>query len=376
MSLPREDVDPNGLQEFSVVFTDRAVNHMSQKFVDAMQEFYGLLRDTYNADAAVVVPGSGSFGMESVARQFMEGQPTLVVRDGFFSYRWSQIIEMGKLTDHEVVSAVATDDSATPGFAPPAVDQVIDAIKKQGSKVVAAAHVETASGIVLTDEYIKALADAVHEQDGLFVLDCIASGALWVDMKELGVDVLISAPQKGWSGWPGMGYVMLNERALARLEETESSSFSMDLKKWHTVSETYRAGKHMYHATMPTDAMLHNLDVMREAKERGLDKIMRQQVELGERVRVGLAERGYKSVAAEGWEAPSVVVVYTDDPQEQSGAKFKAGDLQVASGVPLQVGEPEGFSTFRVGLFGLDKWDDVEGTVQRLFDGIDKARKA
>ena len=374
MTLPRPDIDPDGLLEYSVVFTDLSLNHMSKRFVGVMQQLNEVLKSTYTADAVAVVPGGGTYGMEAVARQLATGRRALVVRNGFFSYRWSQIFEMGGTTeDVTVLTARPTADTSPSPWAPPPAEEVAAAIKEHNPQIVFAAHVETSAGIVLPDDYLRTVAQATHEAGGLFVLDCIASGALWVDMKDVGVDVLITAPQKGWSGSPGAAYVMVNEEAREAIHATTSTSFSADLKKWLSISEGYVEGKHAYHATMPTDTLAHNLEVMLEGTQRGLPALREAQVELGARVRALLAERGFTSVAEEGYAAPTVVVVHTDDPGLKSGAKFTEVGLQVAGGVPLMCGEPEDWSTFRLGLFGLDKLGDVDGTVSRLAEGLDRA---
>ncbi len=374
MTLPRPEIDPDGLLEYSVVFTDLALNHMSKRFIGVMQRTIEVLTTTYGADAAAIVPGGGTYGMEAIARQLATGARCLVVRNGFFSYRWSQIFETGGITDDvTVLTAGPTTDSATAQWAPPPVEDLVAAIDAQRPALVFAAHVETASGIVLPEDYLRALADATHAAGGLFVLDCIASGALWVDMRTTGVDVLITAPQKGWSGTPGTAYVMVNEAARAAINESTGTSFSLDLKKWLAISEGYVAGRHAYHATMPTDTIAHNLEAMLEAQERGLAELRAAQVELGARVRALLADRGFVSVAAPEFAAPTVVVVHADDPGLATGARFIQAGLQVAGGVPLMCGEPSTWSTFRLGLFGLDKLADVDGTVERLAVGLDKA---
>lgn len=371
MDLPRPEIDPDGLLEYSVVFTDRSLNHMSQRFVGVMREGIEILTSTYAADTVAFVPGGGSYAMEAVARQLMTGKRVLVVRNGFFSYRWSQILEQGGITDTVTVCrARPVADTAQAAWTPPPVDEVVETIRRERPDVVCAAHVETASGILLTDDYVRALADAAHEVGGLFVLDCIASGALWVDMRELDVDVLVSAPQKGWSGTPCTGYVLLRSTAREAVEQTTSSSFSADLRRWLGITEGYAAGTAGYHATMPTDGIAHNVAVMRETVHTGLDKLRAAQVELGSRVRELLADKGFPSVAAPDFAAPSVVVVHTDDPELRTGAAFKPVGLQVAAGVPLMCGEPESWSTFRLGLFGLDKLTDVDGAVDRLGEGL------
>jgi aspartate aminotransferase-like enzyme len=373
MKLPRPDLDPDGLLEYSVVFTDRSLNHMSQRIVGVMQDLIDVLRTTYHAHTVAVVPGGGSYAMEAVARQFATGKRCLVVRNGLFSYRWSQILDAGNIADDVTVcKARPVDDSPQAAWAPAPVDEVVAAIREQRPEVVFAPHVETAAGIVLPDDYIRAVAAAVHEVGGLFVLDCVASGALWVDMTALGVDVLVSAPQKGWSGTPCAGYVILGEAGRAAVTSTTSSSFAMDLGKWLMVTESYTEGKTPYHATLPTDSLAHNAAIMVETRDRGLDALRAAQEDLGRRVRALLAERGLPSVAADGFAAASVVVVHTDNPELRTGAAFKSAGVQVAAGVPLMCDEPEGWSTFRIGLFGLDKLGDVDGTVERLEAALDK----
>ena len=367
VDLPRRDVDPDGLLEYSVVFTDRSLNHMSKRFVGVMQDIVDVLRTTYGAETVAVVPGGGTYAMEAVARQLATGRRCLVVRNGLFSYRWSQIFEAGSVSSETTVcSARPVSDERHAPWVPAPVDEVVEAIERVRPEVVFAAHVETAAGMVLPDDYVRAVAAAAHGVGGLFVLDCIASGALWVDMTALGVDVLLSAPQKGWSGSPCAGYVMLGEAGRASVMATTSTSFAVDLKKWLTITEAYLQGQTPYHATMPTDTLAHDAALMLETRAAGLSDLRQAQISLGTRVRALLAERGFPSVAADGFAAPSVVVAYTDDPEIRTGAKFKQRGVQVAAGVPLMCGEGDDFSTFRVGLFGLDKLTDVDGTVERL----------
>ena len=366
-------VDPDGLLEYSVVYTDRALNHMSKKFQGVMRDIASVLKDAYQARSAIVVPGSGSFGMESVARQFATGKPVLVIRNGWFSFRWTQIFEMGGIAASvSVMKARLQGSGRQQPFAPAPIAEVVAAIRKDKPAVVFAPHVETAAGMVLPDDYLKAVADAVHEVGGLFVLDCIASGALWVDMKATGVDVLISAPQKGWSGSPCCAFVMLSERARTAIDATTSSSFAMDLKKWLSVMETYENGAHVYHTTMPTDALAKTRDVMVETRALGFEKLRAAQIELGRKVRALLVRRGLPSVAAEGFQAAGVVVSYTDDDGLHSGKAFLAEGLQSASGVPLQCDEPADFKTFRLGLFGLEKLQHVDRTVANLEAALDR----
>ena len=366
-------VDPDGLQEFSVVFTDRSLNHMSAKFQTVMRDISAMLKEVYAADAVAVVPGGGTFGMEAVARQFGTGKRVLIVRNGWFSFRWSQIFDMGGFAaETEVVMARQEGTGARAPYAPPPVGEVVDAIRRMRPEVVFAPHVETSAGIILPDAYISALAHAAHEVGALLVLDCIASGCVWVDMAATGVDVLISAPQKGWSASPAAGLVMLSARAEARLAETTSNSFALDLKKWRAIMAAYEGGGHAYHATMPTDALTLFRDTMLETRTYGFSRLKEAQWKLGEGVRGMLAAKQVASVAAEGFGAPGVVVSYTDDPEIQNGKKFTAEGMQIAAGVPLQVGEGPEFRTFRLGLFGLDKLYDVPGTLGRLQAVVDR----
>ena len=367
-------IDPDGLLEFSVVYTDRALNHMSKKFQGVMKDLSSLLKEVYHADAAVFVPGSGSFGMEAVARQFADGQKVLVIRNGFFSFRWSQILEMGKLTapaNITVLKARRTGDGAQAPWVPAPIDEVVATIAREKPAVVFAPHVETASGMMLPDDYMRQVAEATHAAGGLFVLDCIASGAMWVDMKAIGVDVLVSAQQKGWSSSPAGAMVCLSERALKVMEGTTSTSFAADLKKWHQIMQAYENGGHAYHATLPTTALVELRDAMQETRDRGFATVREQQMALGQKVRALLTSRGMPSVAAEGFQAPGVVVSYTTDPDIQSGKAFIAQGLQTAAGVPLMCDEPSDFRTFRLGLFGLDKWADVDRSVGQLSKALD-----
>ena len=366
-------VDPEGLEEFSVVFTDRSLNSMSVAFQQVMKDISSMLKDVYQADAVAIVPGGGTFGMEAVARQFAKGADVLVVRNGWFSYRWSQIFETGGLTANTtVLQARQTGNSSPSPFAPAPIAEVVEAIHEQKPDVVFAPHVETSAGVILPDEYIAQMAEAAHAVGALMVLDCIASGCAWIDMRALGVDVLISAPQKGWSASPSAGLVMMSSRAEARLAETQSDSFAIDLGKWYNIMKAYENGGHAYHATMPTDALRAFRDTMLETRDYGFDRLKEAQWRLGDAVRDMLAKKGVVSVAAPGYGAPGVVVSYTSDPDVQNGKKFMAHGMQIAAGVPLQCDEPADFRTFRLGLFGLDKLYDVDGTLARLKRVIDQ----
>lgn len=372
MPALRPDIDPDGLLEYSVVFTDRSLNHMSLAFQQVMREIHATLCEVYGADRAVIVPGGGTYAMESVAQQLVTGKKALVIRNGFFSYRWTQIFEAGSIPSEEIVmKAQRQGEGPQAAFAPAPIEMVVAAIHADRPDVVFAPHVETASGMILPPDYIRAVADAVHEVGGLFVLDCIASGCVWVDMKASGVDVLISAPQKGWSAPPSAGLVMLNEAALERARAAQSTSFALDLLKWNAIMEAYLNGGHAYHATMPTDALRAFHAAMMETKAIGFDKLAAAQWEQGNAVRAMLAERGVKSVAAEGFGAPGVVVSYTDDPEIHNGKKFAAQGLQIAAGVPLMCDEGPDYRSFRLGLFGLDKLKDVPGSLKRLEDAFD-----
>jgi aspartate aminotransferase-like enzyme len=367
------NVDPDGLLEFSVVFTDRSLNHMSASFQRVMLDISDTLKGVYNAASVVVVPGGGTYGMEAVARQFATDQKALVIRNGWFSYRWTQIFDMGGIpSEHTVLKARQTGNSITAPFAPFPIEEAVAKIHEERPAMVFAPHVETSSGMILPDDYIKQLADAAHAVGGLMVLDCIASGTIWVDMKATGVDVLISAPQKGWSASPAAALVMLSAEARARIDDTTSSSFACDLKKWLQIMEAYEGGGHAYHATLPTDALKSFRDTMQETAEYGFDKVRAEQQELGDKVRAMLKSRGIESVAATGFEAPGVVVSYTSDPEVQNGKKFAALGMQIAAGVPLMCDEPEGYQTFRLGLFGLDKLHNVDRTVASLEAALDQ----
>jgi aspartate aminotransferase-like enzyme len=367
-------IDPDGLLEYSVVYTDRALNHMSQRFQRVMQDVSATLKQVYGARSAIVVPGSGSFGMEAVARQFAAGKKVLVIRNGWFSYRWSQIFEMGAITAQTaVLKARPTGTGPQAPFAPAPIDEVVATIRRDKPELVFAPHVETSAGMMLPDDYLRAVADAVHAHGGLFVLDCVASGAMWVDMAATGVDVLVSAPQKGWSSTPCAGLVMLGAQARSRIDGTTSSSFSMDLKKWLSIMETHEKGQIAYHATLPTDGLAQLRDVMQETAAFGFEKARAAQQSIGSRVRALLEARGIASVAAPGFQAPCVVVSYTERSDFQNTQAFAEQGLQVAAGVPLACDEGPDFKTFRIGLFGLDKLQNPDRTVATFERALDAA---
>jgi len=375
MSALLPDVDPQGLLEFSVVYTDRSLNHMSGAFQEVMRDLSKQFKSVYKANAVAIIPGSGTLGMEAVARQFATDKKVLVIRNGWFSYRWTQIFEMGRIPHEELVcKAQFCDDNAESELAPMPIERLVETIRHERPDIVFAPHVETSAGLILPDEYIQAVTAATHEVGGLFVLDCIASGAIWIDMKRCGVDVLISAPQKGWSGSPCCGLVMMSETARAQLENTQSSSFALDLKKWTQIMEVYEQGGHAYHATMPTDGLRKLRDVMAEAEAFGYEKLKIAQAELGEKSRSVMTARGIKSLAADGFGAPGVIVSYTQEVDIQNGSRFAKAGFQIAAGVPLMVDEPEGFRTFRIGLFGIDKLKNIPRTLAYLEQALDAAQ--
>jgi aspartate aminotransferase-like enzyme len=367
------NIDPDGLLEFSVVYTDRALNHMSQRFQGVMKDISAILKDVYKAHSVALVPGSGTFGMEAVARQFAHGQKVMVIRNGWFSYRWTQIFDMGSIPASSVILKAKQQSANTKSaWAPCPIEEVEAQIALEKPAVVFAPHVETAAGLMLPDDYLSRVSNAVHAVGGLFVLDCIASGAMWVDMKATGVDVLISAPQKGWSGSPCCAMVMMSERARKAIDSTQSSSFACDLKKWLQIMEAYETGTHMYHTTMPTDALAKLREVMQETQAYGFEKVKQEQLALGNQVRALLVSRGFQSVAATGFQAPGVVVSYTQDADIHNSKKFLALGLQTAAGVPLQCDEPKDFMTFRIGLFGLEKLHNPARSVQHLAAALDE----
>lgn len=375
MPALRDDIDPDGLLEYSVVFTDRSLNSMSAAFVSVMQDISAMMKEVYQAHSLAVVPGGGTYGMEAIARQFADQADCLVIRNGWFSYRWSQIFEAcGMVNSVAILAARQIAEGPQAPFAPVPIEEAEAKIAELKPGVVFCPHVETSAGLMLPDSYITRLAAAVHQVGGLLVLDCVASGTVFVDMQKTGVDVLLSAPQKGWTSSPCAALVMLSERARQAIETTQSKSFANDLKKWLQIMETYEAGNHAYHATMPTDALRQFRDRLLETRAIGFETIRQAQIELGRQARQLISDNGYESVAAEGFQAPSVIVSYTGDPDIKSGKKFAAAGMQIAAGVPLECGEPEGFSTFRIGLFGLDKLTQPERTLAHLAAALERVR--
>lgn len=359
----RPEVDPKGLREFSVVYTDRSLNHMSETFCKTMQSVNTEMKTLYNAEQLVIVPGGGTYGMESVARQFGPGRNAMVLRNGLFSYRWTQIFDQAKgALCKNRTPAVFTAGRQGPGknspFAPYPIDEIVGIIQKEKPGLVMAPHVETSTGIILPNDYLAKLGEAVRSVDGLFVLDCIASGSVWVDLKQLSVDVAVMAPQKSWSSTPCAALILLGERGLRSLEsqkDSTSDSFSLNLHKWWCVMRKYEEGAHMYHATMPTDGIRKFHDFLHELKAFGFERAEKAQWEIGRGVRSILKNEGFQSVAAEGFEAPGVVVSYAPNDDFATGKAFLKQGVQVAAGVPLFLNEGVEFKAFRIGLFGLDK---------------------
>ena len=375
MSALRNDVDPDGLLEFSVVFSDRSLNSMSAVFGDVMRDISRILKKAYNAEALAVVPGGGTYGMEAIARQFASNKSTLIIRNGWFSYRWSQILDAGDIAKSQtIIKASQVSQNPLSPFAPASIDKIKSEITSKKPDIVFCPHVETSAGIMVSDDFLKEVSNAVHEVGGLFVLDCVASGTLFVDMQKTGIDILLTAPQKGWSASPCAAAVMMSGRGREILNQTKSSSFANDLKKWTEIMEIYEQGKHAYHATMPTDSLRLFRNALLETEAIGLYNVKNAQIELGKRCREVLENYGYKSVASDEWKAPSVIVSYTDDIEIKTGKKFMQEGMQVAAGVPLECGEPEGFSTFRIGLFGLDKLTDIDRTVENLKNTLEAIR--
>jgi aspartate aminotransferase-like enzyme len=245
-------------------------------------------------------------------------------------------------------------------------------INENKPSVVFAPHVETSAGIVLPVEYLKGISNAVHSYGGIFVLDCVASGAAWVDMKTTGVDVLLTAPQKGWSASPCAGVVMLSKNAIDVMEKTESSSFSCDLKKWFGIMNAYENNGHAYHTTMPTDSLVKFKKTVEETQEFGYENAREKQNFIGNSIRALLEGKGFKSVAADGFKATSVIVSYTESDSFQNGKIFAENGMQIAAGVPLECGEGSDFKTFRLGLFGLDKLKNPDRTISNFKDVLEK----
>ena len=369
----RHDIDPDGLLEYSVVYTDRALNHMSAQFRQVMTDLSSELKSLYHADAIAIVPGSGTSGMEAVVRALAADKDCVVVRNGWFSYRWTQILDAtGVAKSVEVFKASQSDNDGVVQFAPADIETVTAYIRKNRPQMVFAPHVETASGMMLSDDYIRALGEAVHEVGGLLAIDCIASGCIWLDMQALGIDVLLSAPQKGLSSTPCAGLVMLSAAAKEAVLASTPSSFALDLKAWLNIMTAYENGGHAYHATMPTDGLKQLRDTLFEARDIGYDTLKAAQIKLGTQILAVLNAKGLQSVAAPSAQAYGVIVCHAPNDAVHKGAAFAEAGLQIAAGTPLQVDEPSDYKSFRIGLFGLDKLIDVDGTTERFARAADQ----
>jgi aspartate aminotransferase-like enzyme len=370
-------------QEYSVIFTNRALNLMSDPFQKVMRDLNTLLKETYNARKVAIIPGSGTFGMEAVARQFATDRHVMVLRNGWFSFRWTEIFDMGGIgksipRSHTVLKAqpVNNPDDSKDGhvqFQPYPIEEVLKKIREERPAVFFAPHVETSTGMILPDDYIRKITQAMHEVGGIFVLDCIASGAIWVDMKDLGIDVVISAPQKGWTGPACAALVMMSERARELMNNTEETSFSISLKRWSAIMDTYEKGGFGYHTTMPTDALRDFHEISVETMKFGIPELKEAQSSLGKQAHEILGSKGLTSVAAKGFQAPGVLVYYSPTGVENPAMmmKFKNQGLQIAMGVPWRIDEPDGLKTFRIGLFGLDKMGNIPKALHTFEDALD-----
>jgi len=355
------------------------LNLMSDPFQNVMRDLNCLLKTTYNADKVAIIPGSGTFGMEAVARQFAPDEHVLVIRNGWFSFRWTEIFEMGGGSiprSHTVMKALpqkAEGNNPHFHYAPHPIDDVVAKIHEEKPAVVFAPHVETSTGMILSDEYIKKASAAVHEVGGIFVLDCIASGTVWTDMKDLGIDIVISAPQKGWTGPACAALVMMSNLAVDKMMAKQEDSFSLSLKRWAAIMDTYESGKFGYHTTVPTDALRDFHEISVETIKFGIPELKAGQIELGKASRAALEARGLTSVSAPGSQAPGVLVFYSPHGVENPlmMSRFKEQGLQIAMGVPWRIDEPEGLHTFRLGLFGLDKIGNINRTVTTMESALD-----
>lgn len=379
--VPKENF--GDYKEYSVIFTNRSLNLMSDPFQKVMRDLNTLLKETYNARKVAIIPGSGTYGMEAVARQFATDKHVMVIRNGWFSFRWTEIFDLGG-PDHTIpkshtvlkaqpVNEPSDNKDGHVQFAPYPIDDVVAKIREERPDVFFAPHVETSTGMILPDDYIRTITETMREHGGLFVLDCIASGTVWVDMKDLGVDVVISAPQKGWTGPACAALVMMSERARDVMNESTETSFSISLKRWSAIMDTYEKGGFGYHTTMPTDALRDFHQISVETMKFGIPELKAAQNKLGKDARNVLNSKGLTSVAAEGFQAPGVLVYYSPNEVENPAmmAKFKSQGLQIAMGVPWRIDEPEGLKTFRIGLFGLDKMGNIPDTLKTMEDALD-----
>ena len=336
-----------------------------------MNDIDSTMKEAYNATSTIVMPGSGSYGMEAVARQWATNKKVMVLRNGYFSYRWTDIFDQtGIPAETIVLKGVPADDSAQPQFKPHPIEDVVAAIKSEKPSVVFAPHVETSTGIILPDDYLRKISQAVHAHGGLFVLDCIASGTVWVDMKDTGVDCILSAPQKGWTGPACASLMMLSERGDHVTRNSTSTSMVINMRKWLEIMDAYNNGGFAYYTTMPTDALNLFRDAALETKELGFKKAADMAWELGNECRTMMKSKGLRTVSAPGYEAPGVSVWYTGEPDMFN--KFKSHGFQIAAGVPFMINEPPGNFTFRIGLFGLDKLQRKETTIKTLEKTLDR----
>ena len=369
--------------EYSVIHSDRSLNLMSQPFRQVMRDLSQLLKITYNAARVAIIPGSGTFGMEAVARQYATNENVMVLRNGYFSYRWTQIFDIADIPrSHTVLKArplvVKNSESNKHNrqqYVPYPLELVIAKIKQERPAVFFAPHVETSTGMILPDHYIRGVSAAVHDVGGLLVLDCIASGTVWIDMVDVGVDVLISAPQKDWTSPPSCALVQLSERAVKWMnrKQEQETSFSLSLKQWLDVMDAYEDGGFAYHTTPPTDALHQFQRVSVEMLEFGLTELKEALVDLGQKARDLLDSRGLTSVAAPGFEAPGVLVYYSPDDTDNDVMveRFQEHGLQIAKGIPWMIDEPDNLKTFRIGLFGLDKLLKEHRTIDILEVALD-----
>ena len=345
-----------------------------------MMHFVLIVDPKINLTNFLLIPRSGTFGMEAAARSFATDKHVMVLRNGWFSFRWTEIFDHAGPNSipksHTVLKAQPQPNNGIGPvqYAPYPIEEVVAKIYEEKPAAFFAPHVETSTGMILPDEYMKKISDAVHDVGGVFVLDCIASGTVWVDMKELGVDVIISAPQKGWTGPACCAMVMMSDLAAKKMAEAKESSFSLSLKKWTTLMESYENGGWAYHTTMPTDGIRDFHEVTVETMKFGIGNLKNSQLALGKSAHAMLESKGLVSVAAPGFQAPGVLVYHSPCASENPIMlnKFKEYGLQIAMGVPWRIDEPEVMKTFRVGLFGLDKMGDIEGTVSTLENAVDK----
>mmetsp|Transcript_8370 Transcript_8370/g.23591 ORF Transcript_8370/g.23591 Transcript_8370/m.23591 type:complete len:374 (+) Transcript_8370:197-1318(+) len=358
---------PKKLQEFTPIVTTPYTNIVDPSFKACMHGISNQFKKIFNAHSVVILPGSGTFAMEAVARQFATNKRALVVVNGYFGYRWHEILTQGSITSKiTLLRGIPTSGEGTTSYRPPLEDTVIETMKRDGTEILLLSHIDTSTGIMLPPSYIKTLAAAAHSQGAFVVLDCIASGCVWADMKEYGLDAIITAPQKAFYAPAATGIVCLSERARSMMGTEEgSTSFSLDLAKWANVMEQYESGNFAYHTTLPTTAIEQFGRSLSELEAFGFPQLEKAQMTLGQLVRTALVKRGYKSVAAPGFEGPTVLVFHCADSTAMVQL-FKQEGFKIAGGFSFFLGEKEKPKTFRLGLFGLDKLRDVHGTARNL----------